>query len=278
MRRIFVFLTLSLKLDLAVSIFTQGLITMSTPSTSTQKPSSWQIATIAAIGFAIIWNFLTNWFPPTGVTIATLSNTIFANIKIIPANYTFSIWGLIYTGLVAFGFYQLDYRRADNLPLQQTRPWIVLASLLQCAWILLFLYQQMILSSLVMLGIVLALIKCYRSLHSPQRIRPTWIPDVFSIYLGWISVATIVNIASTFDSFGWQGAPLPSSLWTLLMMAISVSLALILLRIYADRAFSGVIMWAIGGITIANLSEPLIALGGLLAIGMLTIFMIIRRG
>jgi hypothetical protein len=253
---------------------------MDTPNTSIQKPSRWQIATIAAIGFAIIWNFLTNWFPPTGVSIAKLSNTVFANVKIIPANYTFSIWGLIYIGLVTFGFYQLDSRRADNLPLQQTRPWIVLASLLQSAWILLFLYQQMILSSLVMLGIVWALIKCYRNLHSSQpnlrRLQPTWVPSVFSIYLGWISVATIVNIASTLDSFGWQGGSLSPSLWTLLMMAISVGLALILLRVYADRAFSGVIIWAIGGIIIANLNDPAIALGGLLAIAMLAIMMLPR--
>jgi hypothetical protein len=263
---------------------------MDTPNTSIQRPSKWQLATIAAIGFAIIWNFWTNWFPPTGVSIAKLSNTVFANVKIIPANYTFSIWGLIYIGLVAFSFYQLDSRRADNLALQQTRPWIVLASLLQSAWILLFLYQQMILSSLVMLGIVWALIKCYRNLHSSQpnirQLHPNWVSNVFSIYLGWISVATIVNIASTLDSFGWQGSPLSPTLWTLLMIAISVGLALILLRVYADspeerlrqRAFSGVIMWAIGGITIANLNDPAIALGGLLAIAILAICIIVRRG
>ncbi len=249
---------------------------MNTPRT-TQQPSQWQIATIVTIGFAIIWNYLTNLFPPTGVTIAKLSSTVFANVKIIPANYAFAIWGVIYVGLIAFSFYQLDYRRADNAPLQQTRPWIVLASLLQCTWIVLFSYQQMLLSSLVMMGIVWALIKCYRNLHSPQNLRqlyPTWVPRVFSIYLGWISVATIVNIASTFDSFGWQGSPLSPSLWTLFMMAISVGLAILLLHIYRDRAFSSVIIWAIGGIIIANLNDPAIALGGLFAIAMLTIVML----
>ncbi len=253
---------------------------MNTPKTSIQQPSQWQVATIVSIGFAIVWNYLTNWFPPTGVTIPQLSATAFANVKIIPANYTFAIWGLIYIGLVAFGFYQLDSRRVDNAPLQQTRPWIVLASLLQSAWILLFLYQQMVLSSLVMLGIVWALIKCYRSLHSPRKnsrqLNPAWVPSVFSIYLGWISVATIVNIASTLDSFGWQGTPLSPSVWTLLMMAVSVGLALLLLHIYEDRAFGGVIIWAIGGIIIANLTDPAIALGGLLAIAVLSIFMVQR--
>jgi hypothetical protein len=249
-------------------------------SNPTQQPSQWQVATIVTIGFAIIWNYLTNLFPPTGITIAKISSTIFANVKIIPANYAFAIWGVIYVGLIAFGFYQLDYRRADNAPLQKTRPWIVLASLLQCIWIILFLYQQMVLSSLVMLGIVWALIKCYRNLHSPQenfhQLYPAWVPPVFSIYLGWISVATIVNIASTFDSYGWQGSPLSPSLWTLLMMAISASLALLLLRIYEDRAFCSVIIWAIGGIIIANLNDPTIVIGGLFAIAILAILMLPR--
>jgi hypothetical protein len=250
---------------------------MTSPNTSTHPKSRWQIATIISIGLAIIWNFLTNAFPPTGVNISQLSNTVFANVQIIPANYAFAIWGLIYLGLVAFGFYQLDSRRQDNLELQQTRPWLVLALVLQCAWVLFFLYQQMILSSLVMLGIVWALSKCYLSLHSSQRdlrsVHPSWVPQVFSLYLGWISVATIVNIASTLDRFDWQGGPLAPTTWTILMMLVSVGLAIILLRRYADRVFGGVVIWAIIGIIFANLNILPIAIAGLLAIAILSILM-----
>jgi hypothetical protein len=237
-----------------------------------QRP--WQVATIAAIGFAIVWNFFTNTFPPTGVSIAELSSTVFANVKIIPANYAFAIWGLIYLGLVTFGFYQLNPQRANDATLQQIRPWIILVSLLQSAWILLFLYLQMFLSTLVMLGILGGLIKCYQSLNSPDkytsRSLPIWIPQVFSLYLGWITVATIVNIASTFDRWGWNGSPLSPDLWTLLLIAISVSLAMFLYRTYGDIVFGGVIIWAIGGIIIANLTAPIISIGGLIAIAILT--------
>jgi hypothetical protein len=235
---------------------------------------SWQVATIAAIGFAIVWNFFTNTFPPTGVSIAKLSSTVFANVKIIPANYAFAIWGLIYLGLVTFGFYQLNPQRADNATLQQIRPWIILVSLLQSVWILLFLYLQMFLSTLVMLGILGGLIKCYLSLNSPdkyaRRSLPIWIPQVFSLYLGWITVATIVNIASTFDRWGWQGSPLSPDLWTILLIAVSVGLAIFLHQTYGDIIFGGVIIWAIGGIIIANLTAPIISIGGLIAIAILT--------
>jgi hypothetical protein len=251
---------------------------MTLPKTFTR--SRWQVATMATIGLAIGWNFITNSFPPTGVTIAELSNTVFANVKIIPANYAFAIWGVIYIGLTAFGIYQLDPRRSDNIQLQQTRPWIIVASLLQCAWILLFLYQQMLLSSLVMLGIVWALTRCYLSLHPTDRsvpqANPAWVPSVFSIYLGWITVATIVNISSTLDLWGWQGFPLSPELWTVLMMVLSIGLAVLFRRIYADRVFSGTIIWAISGIIIANLTSPIIAIGGLVSIAMLMLSMFWR--
>jgi hypothetical protein len=235
---------------------------------------SWQVATIAAIGFAIVWNFFTNTFPPTGVSIAKLSSTVFANVKIIPANYAFAIWGLIYLGLVTFGFYQLNPQRADNPTLQKIRPWIILVSLLQSVWILLFLYLQMFLSTLVMLGILGGLIKCYQSLNSSDKSTrqslPIWIPQVFSLYLGWITVATIVNIASTFDRWGWQGSPLSPDLWTILLIAVSVGLAIFLHQTYDDIVFGGVIIWAIGGIIIANLTAPIISIGGLIAIAIMT--------
>jgi hypothetical protein len=254
---------------------------MRTTDTSTSaKPAKLQSATTISIGLAIVWNFITNAFPPSGITISELSNTVFADVKIIPANYAFSIWGLIYIGLVAFGIYQLDPRRADNFPLQQTRPWIILASVLQCLWVLLFTYQQIFLSSIVMLGILWSLIKCYRSLHTAElfarKFYPNWVPQVFSIYLGWISVATIVNIASMLVLWGWEGSPLSPDFWTLLMLAVSVGLAVLLHRVYRDRSFGGVIIWATLGVIFANLNSPAIILGGLIAIAVLVILLFQR--
>jgi hypothetical protein len=253
---------------------------MTLPNTSNPKKPIWPVATLAAIVFAIIWNFATNIFPPTGVSIGELSNTVFADVRIVPANYAFAIWGLIYTGLVAFGIYQLDSRRNDNVFLQRTRPWLVLVSVLQCAWILLFLYQQMFLSTLVMLGILWGLVKCYLSLHSPTKnARPlstNWVPAVFSLYLGWISVATIVNIAATLYLWGWNGAPLSSDLWTVLLIGLSVGLALILYAIYTDRVFGGTIAWSIIGIMFANLDSPIIVIAGLAAIAILAVSLLPR--
>jgi hypothetical protein len=253
---------------------------MTFPNPSNSQSTFWPIATLAAIVGAIIWNFATNIFPPTGVSIGELSNTVFADVRVIPANYAFAIWGLIYTGLVAFGIYQLDSRRNDNVSLQKTRPWLVLVSILQCAWILLFLYLQMFLSTVVMFGILWGLIKCYSSLHSPSKnarsLSTNWVPAVFSVYLGWISVATIVNIAATLYLWGWNGAPLSSDLWTVLLIAASVGLAIVLYTIYADRVFGGTIVWSIIGIIFANLDSPIIGIAGLAAIAILAVSLLPR--
>ncbi len=90
--------------------------------TPQSRASQSQVVTIFAMDLRSLWIMWLIGFAPTGVKIAELSTTVFARVKIIPANYTFAIWGLIYLGLIAFGWYQLEPRRADNLPLQKTRP------------------------------------------------------------------------------------------------------------------------------------------------------------
>lgn len=244
------------------------------------RRSRWQIATMVAIVVSIGWNFATYLFPSTRVPISQLSSTVFANVKIIPANYTFAIWGLIYVGLVDFGFYQLDARRSKFLLLQQARFWVILVSLLQCAWITLLLYQQMLLSSLAMLGVLYGLSRCYLSFHSPQeysrQLSSNWVPRIFSLYLGWICISMMVNVAATLNWWGWDGSPLTPELWTILLIAGSFGLAILLLRIYDDRVFGGAVIWAVSGIVIANITTLSIVLVGWFAIVILTILMLKR--
>jgi hypothetical protein len=135
-------------------------------------------------------------------------------------------------------------------------------------------------TTIVMFGILWGLIQCYLSFHSPRKnARPlttNWVPAVFSVYLGWISVATIVNVAATLYLWGWNGTPLSSDIWTVLLVAASVVLALILYTIYADRVYSSVVIWSITGIIFANLDSPLIGISGLIAIAILAVSLLPR--
>jgi hypothetical protein len=76
-----------------------------------------QLITAVAIVFSILINTISNIFPPNGVNIGELSNTLFAEVRVTPANYAFAIWGLIYSGLVALGIFQFQSTERYNPPL-----------------------------------------------------------------------------------------------------------------------------------------------------------------
>ncbi len=241
-----------------------------------------QIITLAAILGSIAINSLSNKFPPNGVNIGALSNTLFSSVQILPANYAFAIWGLIYIGLIAFGIYQLQPAQRRNPRLQRSGYLLALACLAQCVWIYLFLARLFPLSTIAMLGILVPLIVMYQRLGIgqqtvPRRVR--WLVDIpISVYLGWISVATIVNVAIALYSLNWNGWGLTSPVWTVMVMAVSAIIGAFMLIQRGDRAYALVITWALIAIAIRQANTPLIAGAGiLLAIALILLGLGLRR-
>jgi hypothetical protein len=226
-----------------------------------------QLITAAAIVSSIIVNTISNIFPPNGANIGTLANTLFAPVQITPANYAFAIWGLVYSGLVGFGVYQFQSTERQNPRLQSTGYLLTIACVAQCAWIYLFLARLFPLSVIAMLGILLPLIGIYQRLaidrQNVAKLERWFIDIPISIYLGWITVATIVNIASTLYSLNWNGWGLDPTLWTVAMMAVSAAIAAIIFIQHHDTAYTLVTIWALVGIAIRQSGTPLIAITGL---------------
>jgi hypothetical protein len=109
--------------------------------------------------------------------------------------------------------------------------------------------------------------------------RMLWLVDIpISVYLGWISVATIVNVAIALYSLNWNGWGLPSPVWTVMVMVVSAIIAALMLIRRSDRAYALVIVWALIAIAIRQASTPLIAGAGvLLAIALTLLGLGIRR-
>ncbi|MBW4550477.1 MAG: tryptophan-rich sensory protein [Aphanocapsa sp. GSE-SYN-MK-11-07L] len=240
-----------------------------------------QIITLAAILGSIAINTLSNFFPLNGVNIGQLSNTLFAPVQIIPASYAFAIWGLIYLGLIGFGIYQLQPTQRQNPRLQRSGYLLVFASVAQCAWIYLFLARLFPLSVIAMLGILLSLIGMYQRLGiGEQRVsrQDRWlIQTPISIYLGWITVATVVNIAIALYSLKWNGWGIAPAVWTVIMMLVSAASAAYIALQRHDTAYTLVIVWALVAIMIRHWTTPLIAItGGGLAIGLTLLLLVIR--
>ncbi|MFB2934617.1 tryptophan-rich sensory protein [Aerosakkonemataceae cyanobacterium BLCC-F154] len=220
------------------------------------------IATLITIFATIIVNSLSNFFPPGGRNIGDIANTILQGVLIIPANYAFAIWGLIYLGLIAYSIYQLRPSQRSRSTIKQVNALVILASLAQILWVYLFTVQLFWPSVLAMLIILLPLIRIYLLLRN-NRLQASrerrWFAQIpFSIYLGWISVATIVNVAAALYISGWDGGVINDTGWTAIMLIIATVIAAIVAIQRGDIAFTLVFVWAEVAIALRNFANPVI--------------------
>jgi hypothetical protein len=216
--------------------------------------------TLASILAAFAINTASNIVPIKGQSIGALSNTLFKDVLITPANYAFIIWGVIYVGLLAFGIHQLLPHQRTNPILDRIGYLITVSSIAQCIWVIVFQLRLFALSLVAMVLILLSLIAAYLQIHhTPQR-QPFWFVQFpISIYLAWISVATVVNGAIVLYAINWNAWGLSPILWTIAMLIIATIIALIITLRYRDLSFVGVFIWAFVAIAIKHLNTPAIS-------------------
>ena len=219
-----------------------------------------QGAVILGIVATLVINSMATLLPINGQTTAEISDRF--PLLITPPGYIFSIWGLIYTGLIAYGVFQVLPSRRDDARLQRIAWLFVISCVANCAWILLWHYNQTALTVPVMLGLLLTLITIDRRI---DRDAPLRIDEIiflrlpFSIYLGWISVATIVNLTVMLYDGGWNGFGVAPEIWTALLLAVSTVLSATMGLRKGDAAFALVVAWAASGIAAKNAALPLVS-------------------
>ncbi|WP_157780885.1 tryptophan-rich sensory protein [Hymenobacter sedentarius] len=241
----------------------------------------WRWLTALAIFGNIFLSYYSNTHPFSGQTMGMVSARY--PTLLTPAGYAFSIWGLIFLGLAVYAIWQLlPAQRQLSLPDALAKP-LTLANVATGAWVVLFAYEQIIPSVGVMLLILLSLIVAYG--RTRRRIfagaAPAWIGVPFSLYLGWISVASVINITIGLRELGWQTAEGLSVTMTLGLLLVIVALGLIISRVFRDMAFPLVLAWALVAIWVVRLREiPELgwaALAGAVAVTVLGI-VLSRRG
>jgi len=70
----------------------------------------------------------------------------------------------------------------------------------------------------------------------------------FSVYLGWITIASIADVAATLVSYNWNGFGISPETWTILVVAVALIITMLMLAIRKDVAYSLVVIWALIGI------------------------------
>ena len=239
----------------------------------------WQVLNLLSFAGTLTLNGLANGLPINGKDTGQLSDQ-YPNL-FTPAGITFAIWGFIYLLLAIFCGYQardLFSRRKKDMPfLNRIGPLFVVSNLANMAWILAWHYEHVGLSLLLMGVLLGSLLLIYLRLEtgrSTVRWQEQYFVRVpFSVYLGWISVATIANSTAWLVDLGWRGSGVSEQVWAVLVVGVATLLALFMLAKRRDRAYGLVILWALAGILLkrTHSDEPASVLIVAIVVGMLLV-------
>jgi benzodiazapine receptor len=226
-----------------------------------KKDTLRQWVTLLAVIAVIVINGLANALPLNGLTTGEISDRF--QVYFVPAGYVFSIWGLIYVALIAFAIYQALPGQRDNPRLRRIGYLFALSCLANIAWLFLWHYEVFPLTLVAMLALLLLLIAIYLRLDIGRARVPAaekWLVHVpFSIYLGWITVATIANVTSLLDYLNWNGWGISPEAWTVIMLVAGIVIASAVSLTRGDVAYMLVIVWAFAGIAVKHASTPVVA-------------------
>ncbi len=200
-------------------------------------------------------NFLANGLPINGRSTGDISDA-YPNI-FAPAGPAFSIWGLIYLLLGAYVIYQFvkkDQKTEDLL--QKINPLFIATSLANISWIFAWHYDYIGLSVLIMATLLILLIKIADILRTEQFTSLekllVWAP--FSIYFGWITVASIANITVFLVSISWNGFGIADFVWTSIILLVGALIGILRMRKDNNIAYGMVLVWAYSWILFKHVS------------------------
>lgn len=169
---------------------------------------------------------------------------------ITPGPFTFSIWGVIYSLLIAAVIVMIVkqkdpyYRKAaDQI---STLFWI--SCLMNMAWIAAFSYEQLEISVLFIAGLVITLALILRKLTSIREGKRWLLPLSFGLYTGWLFIATVVNVAAALVKVNWNRLGIADPVWAAIMLTASLALVIGVLLKLRNAVFPLPVAWAYFGI------------------------------
>ena len=179
-----------------------------------------------------------------------------------PAGYTFIIWQLIYIGFIALSIFQLKAAYKDDSRFIKARVYIIVNSMANSAWFLGVIFNQLWITVLFMLLMLFTLIRLsiIFQLGKPNKSKSErWFVKLpLSLYFGWITVATPVNITSfLLTEVGWSGQELLNpNIWSLIILLVATAIfSWVYLKRKGNGAYLLVGVWGFTGIYMANFDQ-----------------------
>src|SRR5215203_1317715 len=191
-----------------------------------------------------------NWLAATG---RLGSDTAAISAKyptlVTPAGYAFSIWSLIYLGLIAFSIYQI--LPANLSRFRSVRSFYIASCALNCAWLYFWHRDQIALCLVVMVAFWATLgVICYQ-LRDPESLRDTWIAKApFGLYFGWVTAAMFVNIAILLKFQNISFSPGAETALAVVLIAVAAACAVIVRVKLTNYFYPLAVAWALTAIAV----------------------------
>lgn len=243
-----------------------------------RRVSDWA-GNLLAFAMAIFFNVLSNALPINGQSMPEISAKYPSLFT--PAGFTFSIWGAIYLALLAFVIWQALPAQRSSKKVSRISPWFKLNCLANALWLVVWHYDLLLVSLLVMLVILVTLVRIYSLLIGEIETAPftehlvLYLP--FSIYTGWIVVATIANASIIQTAWGWDNAGFGAIHWTLMKLAFAGAIGAAMILRFRDIPFAVAVAWAAFGISVMQAGTPAVW-GAATTLSLLMLFLILRDG
>jgi hypothetical protein len=224
------------------------------------NPLFYQILNVAAVISTIIMNALVNLLPLNGVNTGQVSDS-YPNL-FTPPGYVFSIWGIIYSLAIIFMVYQARPSQRNEYYLSEIGVFYFLSAVLNISWLFIFHYSYgvpsvYLFSVIVLLLLLVDLILIYlrlgigaKEVTTTERIA-VHLP--FSVYLGWISLASIASVASALNVLSPNIPVTMQAYGAAFMLVVALILSILMIYQRKDYAFGLVVIWASIGIAIKQM-------------------------
>ena len=217
-----------------------------------------QIANLVTTLIALAVNILASALPLNGQNTGEISDLF--KVYFVPAGYVFAIWLVIYIGWIAFTIFQFRGDQKESPRLRKLGYLFAISNLFNAVWLFTWHYNYFGLSVLVMLSLLGLLIASYLRLNvnlSSAKGAEWWSVDLpFSIYLGWITVATVANVTDWLYLIEWSGFGIPAPTWAAIMIVVASIVGLLMALTRRDAAYLFVLVWSFVGIAVKQTPAP----------------------
>jgi hypothetical protein len=219
---------------------------------------------------------LVAWFVPYLNTFTGLGQSIGAfaadgDTVIRAADYAFTIWALLFAGLIVYGVFQALPRGLDPALIRRFGWPSALALAGISGWSLAAQFDVewatpplIIVSALVLIVPLLGAGRDLETASTPQRLMVAW---PLSALAGWLTVASPINLIGVLESQEMLGA-LPDVAWALLGVLVVTGLAILVTARTRLWTFSAPVVWGLAAVVVAEWqrNQPLAWLAGAMAV------------